>query len=371
MSSLFDSRNPGRTWWNDISGPSRLLSETGRALLGGQSVCLCTDLPLPFRDMFLQLIVDALRETENSLLLDDTAHDTENPGMHLIERFDLQYEYRETMQPMEFLHSRGALSNRLLPVVAGEESVRGWLALINSRKSGTVADGLFLLQTDASPSPSSYRKVRFHRYSDFVTHYDTLLFAGLMLGRDGLGMGHKRYISSLAVSLCGSDAEAVSDFTRRYRLHEDPADSLSGKNLPGHVLQARVWDAQVQELFPLIMRESRAFIERFREQVVESFAYIGQSRGYAGSLFPDGLRNSNDEPVNTPEELELSTIVYLMRRRRRDARGYETAGRVLDIPDESAGERMELLYRMRNSIAHGTVCKPDDVVRLLESPSQD
>jgi hypothetical protein len=40
---------------------------------------------------------------------------------------------------------------------------------------------------------------------------------------------------------------------------------------------------------------------------------------------------------------------------------------MLYIPDENARIRVELLYDMRNRLAHGKVCPVEDVVRLLAS----
>ncbi|MDR2692914.1 MAG: hypothetical protein LBB74_01715 [Chitinispirillales bacterium] len=356
-------KTPAAAWWDYVTGPSRLVAEVAALLHAGKSVFLSAH--IPFCDTFFGKVAAAFRAMDNALLFDDVIDTEEDPGTHLLERFNVRVSYRSHDTSAECLKRSGVLKNRLLPVIVGRERTDSWIEFIRSYKSSTLRDGLFLLKTDDGVSATSVKQLRVPDYHKFVSEYDSLLFAGLISDESALSVGERRYVSALSVSLFGKNAEGIADFIDKYKIDRCPLDVLPQGAFSGEEWTYKLWNAQVQELFPLIMRETREFIETWRIPIDEAFKSIREERDYPNSLFSQGLLNTYKEPITSPDDLELATIIFLMRNKRRNSSGYETPEFLLYIPDESARERIKLLYEMRNSIAHGKICPENDVVRLL------
>ena len=354
-------KTPDVVWWNYVFGPSLLVRETAGALCEGKNVCLCLPNSLPWRNAFLEHVADAVREVDESLLFEKMRDTPDNPGKYLVDHFGLGASYRPTKKYADFLRASRAFAGRVLCVTATEDdAVRRWFEFEKDYKPSSVRDGLVLLETPTALPGGVPGHVRVFVYDDFVSEYDTLVFAGLLLPDNRMGVEQKKYLAALAVSLLGTDAENIAEFVKTFRLdRDDPEQSTLGINSPDSPgdLSRRVWGAQVQTLFPLIMREYREFIAEWRANVVDAFEY-------ANSTFPNGLLDTNQDPVESPDSMELATIRYLMRKRRYYGDG-ETEDYILYIPDESARVRIELLYETRNLIAHGKVCPFEKVVRLL------
>lgn len=370
MNAFYAHKAPDAIWWEFVTGPSRLVAETALHLSEGKSVCVRAADGIPFRGTFFQSVADALRATDNSLLFDEAIEADVDPGAYLSESFGIQANYRPHIPYADFLKSSGVLKNRLIPVVASGDMADRWVRFIRSLKSASLSDGLFLLESGQELPASAFaasasKTICVLDYAGFITEYDALVFAGMIAEDDGQSVAAKRYIAALAVSLHGKNAENTADFIAGYSIGQNPAVILPDIEFQDEELAYRLWNAQVQELFPLVTRKTHEFIKAWREQIDDAFAYIQESRGYQNSLFPLGLTDSHGEPVNSPEEMELAVISYLARKRRRDSAGNETAEYVLYISDDGARERLKLLYEARNNLAHGKACPTPDIERLL------
>ncbi|GBU22512.1 hypothetical protein R80B4_02421 [Fibrobacteres bacterium R8-0-B4] len=356
-------KTPDAAWWDYVTGPARLVAEVASLLHTGKSVFLSAH--IPFCGTFFGRVASAFRAMDNALLFDDVIDTEGDPGTHLLERFNVRVTYRSHDTSAECLKRSGVLKNRLLPVIADREKADSWVEFIRSYKSSTLRDGLFLLTTEDGVSATSVKQLRVLDYHKFVSEYDSLLFAGLISDKSALSIGERRYISALSVSLFGKNAEGIADFIDKYKIDICPFDVLPQGAFSSEESTYKLWNAQVQELFPLIMRETREIIDTWRIPIDDAFKSIREERDYPNSPFSQGLLNTYKEPIDSPDELELATIIFLMRNKRRNKNGYETPEFLLYIPSDPARERIKLLYEMRNNIAHGKVCPESDVVRLL------
>jgi hypothetical protein len=178
-------------------------------------------------------------------------------------------------------------------------------------------------------------------------------------------MPAKRYTSTLAASLFGMDAGRVAEFVCDYQITQDPGGLLPAEEFTDAKFERRLWNAQVAELFPIIMRETRVFREKHRREIDNAFEYIESVRGCQYNIFGEGLQNTYGEPINSIDELELATLRYLMHKKRQDKIGNVTNEYVLYIPDDGMRNELETLYEMRNKIAHGKICTPAEVEWLL------
>jgi len=346
---------PGVIWWSYVSGPSRLVSETANCLRAGKSVCLCATDSLPFREVFFLRVADALRESESNLLYGEVVETSEDPGKYLISCYKLDAGYRKTETPSSYLRKCRVLENRLLPVVAKGGAARSWMEFINAYKSTSAREGLFLLEIDGNPPKAPSKHLKVLDYRNFVTEYDSLLYAGLISNNSNIT--ESRYITAVAESIFGGNAEGIAGFVGNYDITQSLADALPENTYSEY----KLWNAQVQELFPIIVRRTHDLVKAWRLRIDEALAYTELRR----KPFEKGLLNSHGDVVNTPDELEIGQLLKLMTTRRRDSCDNETAEYVLSIPDDEVREKVRLLWNMRNTIAHVKICTASDVVRLL------
>jgi hypothetical protein len=362
MSAATLAASPDALWWDTISGPSRFVREITAAMSEGSHVCLLTDGCLPWKAAFLSRIRYALLETEQDLrFIDDFERDGgDTPGEALVKYFRLETFYRASKTHADFLNERRALENCVVCAAAQEQEVPAWIKLMKAYGSLSVRDGVLLLDARSARAPAGAKNVRIMEYGSYVTEYDALMFAGLLTD-DAMKDEYKRYSAAVTVSLFGTDVERTSQLAKSGgRVAQDPLERLRPLLDGGcseDELARRLWRAQAQTLFPLIMQETQRFIESWRPQIEEAFEY-------ASKHLPFGVQGTNGEALTSPDEMELANIKYLNRRRRNIADG---GGYMLYIPDDIARERLELLYYMRNQIAHGKVCGYEYVAKLIDS----
>lgn len=104
------------------------------------------------------------------------------------------------------------------------------------------------------------------------------------------------------------------------------------------ILRRRVWEAQVEVLFAVIERKRIGIITQIADDLC--------------ACLKEHDVVQNHEVIDSPMDVELGTLVYLM------ASGWLVVGYDLK-------SRIHLLRRIRNDIAHGSMCSDDDVQSLL------
>ncbi len=350
--------SPSTIWWSYVAGPSRLIAKTVKALLEGTSVCVFDDNTIPHHDAFFRLVADSVRKTKD-MVLDDNVESAHDPGMYLIEHYNRSPDYRGNITPAKFLLKHNVLAGRLLSVSMQSLESRNWLDFIKSYSSDSIDKGLFLMIAEKTQGLNTSKNMLTLNYSEFVTEYDALVFAGLFGTDAKQSIKEKRYIAALAVSLFGKDA------VQSYQIDKEPAEYIMDGLLSDEIIRRRVWEAQILELFPLVVQRTRELIDIWRTQFNDAFDYIDSSRDYPNNKFPNGLTNAYKEPINSPDELEIGTIKFLMGQRRLDSNGNISTDYVLYFYDERTRLCVELLYYLRNRLAHGRVCPAADAERLL------
>ncbi|MDR2591341.1 MAG: hypothetical protein LBC59_00845 [Chitinispirillales bacterium] len=379
MNNSLTRKPSDNVWWDYVTGPSHFISETLRYLHEGKSVCLITQNGLPFRGTFFDRISDTLCKMNSSAYFDFeyVIENTGKPGDHLIRHLGLRSDYRPNVPEADFIHKNGALSNRLSHIVTKNgDNVRDWLDFIKSYKSNSLKDGLFLLEINEAPhTPVSQKYLEILKYDDFITEYDSHLFAGLITDNDKLTptdnsklspidkryiTAERQYITAIAVSFFGTDVERIDDFIRVYKIAQNPFDTIPENFFPDKdSANEKLWNAQVQELFPFIMRKTRDFVNNWRDAINEAINVANGDK----NLFPKGLVNNRNERITTPDELEIGTLFVLMCKKRTDG----SDKYILCVPNQiDLRKKLEFWRDMRNNIAHGKICQPEDVERLLK-----
>jgi hypothetical protein len=359
-------KKPELIWWEQASGPSLFLREAAETLRSGKHLCLLNPDPLPWREFFFERLKEAVRESDNALLFEELDGAAEDPGGLLVGHFDTDAYYRPTKTYSEFLSQSKILADRIICVTAETAgSAQRWLDFLKEYRPLSRRSGLMLIEVCDMPLHSAPQHLRTLSYRDFVSEYDTQVFAGLFMPDHQMSIEQKKYLAAITTSLLGIDAPGAAKFVRSFRYDRDNPELFEGMAALSDADRARrVWNAQVQTLFPLIMREFREFIDKWRGKIDDAFTYADKTLHY-------GLLDSNRERITSTDEIEIATIRYLMRTRRRHSDNGGSGDYILYIPDENARARIELLYDMRNRLAHGKVCSIDDVVSLLTSSDSD
>lgn len=389
-----------RLWWEEITGPSRLVREIAGALLEANCVLLQVPGDLPWRSRMRTAVEGVLREADRNLLVDyiDCAAERDGaagaaidvPGF-LLSRYappEVKSGYRVSSGQSihRYIQERDVLKNRVIWVkgmTAGDE--RSWLDFCRSYRPRSCGDGLFVIESYGEDLRAA--GVRTMRYAGRVSRYDALLFNSMMvsLGRNaGDSLERKQYIAAAASLLCGKDVElsemlleeadlaAECPIEALCRVARMPyfsrrmgADTLEETHPFALIRSGRakemehvLWKAQLQALFPLLEMERISFVERYEEEIRRGLAmrYWDFDRGAAYRV------RQYSEYIDDPRDAELGTLY-----RMNHLRQAEDQSLYLLFLESGDRERLDLICHMRNKLAHSRVCPAEETARFLET----
>lgn len=363
-------------WWSKITGPRELVDLTAAALTSKKNVVISVPDDLPWRHEFRNVV---RLELENAIKLDELMVDVIdvndecivecNPGQFLLDRYALRDDrigYRsggkESIQ--EYLIRKGVLRNKILWIKGfGQSDPGNWLHFIKNWSIDDVGEGIFVVEINEVFKPVDSKTTTALGYDDLVGAYDSRLFGSLLIGdnkTDRLSTEWKKYAVALTSSLCGTDAEIIYEFVRLHDFkHCDPIDTIREiADLPDfekrgcrdHVLdlcrtqaisdlRKRIWEGQLETIFPLIEFERLNIIDKYRNQLKRELE--------------SGIVQF-DRRIDDPDDIELGTLVYLCVSRR------------IDVEDSEVYRRIHFLRDCRNFLAHRKICSVEDVSRLID-----
>lgn len=388
-----------RLWWEEITGPSRLVRDIAGTLLEPSSVLLQVPGDLPWRSRMRSAVEGALREADMNLLVSYIDCESERGGegaamdvpRFLLSRYaspEVKNGYRVSSGRSihQYIREQGILQNRVIWVkgmTAGDD--RSWLDFCRNYRPKHCGDGLFVIESYREDLRAS--GVRTMRYAGHVSRYDALLFNSMMvsLGRNASdSLERKQYIAAAASLLCGKDVELSGMLLEEADLAgEDPiealcrvartpyfsrrmeADTLDGSHPFVFIRSGReremehvLWKAQLQALFPLLEMERIALVERYEREIREGLfmRYWDFERQAAYRI------KQYNEYLDDPQDAELGTL-YRMNHLRQEA----NQSLFLLFLESRDRERLELIYQMRNRLAHSKVCPAEKTARFLEA----
>lgn len=369
-------------WWNSITGPHKAVTAVAEALLSNSTVILKVPTDLPWRRPMRSAIEEHIRSMSGSvdtiitqLDVADECSPADEPGRYLLSRFarsDVFRSYREKsgISIQDYMIRNGVLKDTIL-WVKGLDSVQAakWLKFSQGYK-GSIEDGLFVLEVHEQINLGGAKNIQAVVFDAYVREYDLQVFNSFVLDeQNAYSDSWKKYASAVAASLCKTDAEVSELYLRLVDLQKD--DPIAGIEalaaLPDlarrgedasstHILnlwrrgdtaelERRVWEAQLQVLFPLLEMLRTRIIDELREPLTECL------REHPISQF--------GAPVTDPYDLEFGTLVWLM------GKTDEYAMRYLYVPDEALRQRIRFLRDCRNCLAHTSCCSVEQVSELL------
>ncbi len=371
--------HPSVIWWTQITGPRRLVDEISSALTNSRSVIYISDPDMPWRREMRYTIEEQIKNT-CSLVVDYIDWEDEFKGgdisSFLLERYASRNDvaaYRPHLgKPLSYLHKLRALSGQVIWIKGiPADQIGEWASICRDYRTDTNEHGAFVIEAAGYfPDARFPQYVSVIRYYDYVSHYDTQLFALMVLSQSNIPIHLHQYISYVAANLCLTDAEladeliSITDFETTSPLESlnnlyyegkilvnrgtveqtntqpHPFSLLRSNNLQS--LSHRLWRAQLMVAFALIEEERVAFIKKY-EVVVKACLPIKQYR----------------ENITDPYDVELGTLVYLTQDKD------ENDQRRLYIPEATDYERLHFLRDLRHKLAHMKTCTPEEMTRLL------
>lgn len=369
-------------WWNSITGPHKAVTAVAEALLSNSTVILKVPADLPWRRPMRSAIEERIRNMSGSvdtivtqLDVADECSSTDEPGRYLLKCFardDVFRSYREKsgVSIQDYMIRNGVLKDTII-WVKGLDSAQAakWLKFCQGYK-GSIGGGLFVLEIHEQISLGGAKNIQTVVFDAYVREYDLQVFNSFVLDeQNGYSDSWKKYVSALAASLCKTDAEVSELYLRLVDFQK--GDPLAGIEtlaaLPDlarrgedanstHVLslwrrgdmaelERRVWEAQLQVLFPILEMLRTRIIDELREPLVACL------REHPISQF--------GTPITDPYDLEFGTLVWLM------SKTDEYAMRYLYVPDEALRQRIRFLRDCRNCLAHTSCCSVEQVSELL------
>lgn len=370
-------------WWNNITGPHKAVVGVAEALLSNSTVILKVPADLPWRRPMRSAIEEQIRNMSGSgntiitqIDVADECSPDDDPGRYLLKRFaksDVCRSYREKsgVSIQDYMIRSSVLKDTIIWIKGIDNGqARKWLKFCQGYKGASIEDGLFVMEVHEQVDLIETKNTQTVVFDDCVREYDLQLFNSFVLDEQYIYNDcWKKYISTVAASLCKTDAEVSESYLRLMDFrNEDPitgvmkiaelpdfarrgeeANSTHVLNLwrKGNTaeLSRRVWEAQLQVLFPIIEILRVKIIKELKDSLHECLT--------AHPIYQFG------EQITDPYDLEFGTLVWLM------AKQDEHRMRYLYVPDETVRSRICFLKECRNCLAHTDCCTVEQVRELI------
>lgn len=376
----------GALWWEEIAGPSTMVSDIQSALAEGHSVICNVTTALSYRWVFRDSIGHWLADRDIMVVHIDCngEYNGEDITEFLLRQIqpDMLTEYLRRRSP-QFMRDRGLLHGKLLWIRGVvPQYLRSWIQYISSYRSHDLEHGLLFMEIQNEPPMRLPQNLRFFDYSKYARTDDLRLYASI-LAESYLQEPStvKQYAVELAAAVCIIDGELVNDLLLRPEfVREDPLavlrqvvaenyqDSPRGKE-PGHPfrllatgnqdeLEHRIWTAQVRVGYPRIELERLTLIRCWEPEIREALtvAYYNE-RSDRAEYFIDYEKNR----ITDPYDVEIGMLSRMMHLRRFEERDQY----MFYLPDPEEREWVHLLHDCRNDLAHLDICKTDQFYSLL------
>lgn len=381
-----NSMDNGALWWEEIAGPSTMVSDIQSALAEGHSVICNVTTTLSYRWVFRDSIGHWLADRDIMVVHIDCngEYNGEDITEFLLRQIqpDMLTEYMRRRSP-QFMRDRGLLHGKLLWIRGvAPRYLRNWIQYVSSYRSHDLDHGLLFMEIQNEPPMRLPQNLRFFDYSKYARPDDLRLYASI-LAESYLQepSAVKQYAVELASSVCGTDGELVNDlllcpdFVRedplavlrqvvevnylgspRGKESDHPFELLATGNL--EELKHRIWSAQVRVGYPMIEMERLALIRCWEPEIGEalSLSYYNE-RTDREEYFTDYEKNR----ITNPYDVEIGMLSRMMHLRRFAERDQY----MCYLPDPEEREWVHLLRDCRNDLAHLDICKPEQFYKLL------
>lgn len=356
---------PKNLWWETITGPVQLVEEVITALFSQKIVLLKYSFPLPFLAQLQDTIYDHLLEKNREiqiLFLDLSGY----TGDVSIDFYFLKQvsessqidQYRSSEKVVNFLEKHRIIQSKFIWVEGiSAQYQKEWQNFFRSFPSSLLEESFLVVPWNELFYLKEAQRFQILEYRKMVHYHDTRLFCHLLI-HQSMGEKSSYYFSSVASHMSGSDGELAEFLLSNTNFYQENPITFVEQNIErylqgyeeedfdknhlvscinNHGLKNRVWNAQVEVLFPHIELYYRSIIKQWETDIA---GYLSEYEVVQFNVV-----------LTEPYEVELGTLHYLSQK--------------ITTFDQTTCNHIDFLRQCRNFIAHGNLCSIAEVNRLF------
>lgn len=317
---------------------------------------------IPWRNTLIDIVSDRLRIENSKNKFEKIECPNEDPGAYLIERFckkEIRATYRYGMSYAQFLGEcqETVLNDRYIWVShISADKINKWLDFVAEYtvKVKHKTPGIFIMEVhDDSLARKSKRGIKNLIFNQKIGDYDKYAFCALASSETRCKEYLRPYLAEVVSLICGDDVElCAACVLRGMDFLSSPVQTINdvieschrsdGKryifNKSEGEITVSIWESQLKYIFPLI--------ESYRKY------FIKQYFGAIENVLP--INNGFGEKVTIPEDVEIGTLFYLVRR-----------GDIIVSSIEY--NELERYRSARNRLAHMNVLENEEVEAILKA----
>lgn len=346
-------------WWLKVPNARGLIDYISKALLNEENVMLYHELSLPWRNTFVRMVKDEVREN-NSLKGFDTINGISNPGNYLLNEYckaEKRAQFRPSKGYANFLAESDDIvlhDKYLWVIIDSSEEYFEWVEFVTEyykHRANGKDSAIFILECSGELVPRKRKGIKIVNVDNYINDYDKTVFATLIAAELPEPVLVKNYLTELMVSIAGNDIELMSAIVNNYdaficRPYESLLElankfeysdgSISTLRIEKNSVDHAIWKSQIKIVYPLIEEYRKRFVEKHRSNIKLGLP-IDASDG--GQVFE-------------PEEVELGGLVYL------------TGIKSLILPDREYHELISF-KDARNTLSHLGILSFDEIKALF------
>ena len=347
-------------WWNHIIKAHTFLEDIVSLIVQGSSILLSLPPTIPWRNTLMELVSESLRMENSKNKLEEIECPDKDPGLYLLEHFckeATRAKYRYGMNCAQFLGrcQETVLNDRYIWVsnIPGDK-IEQWLDFVVEYNASIdyKTPGIFILEVcDDSIVRKKKKGIKNIVFNQTIGTYDVYTFCALVASETQCKEYLRPYLAEMVSSICGDDVELCAEcVSRGIEFLKDPVETIAKviekshrsngekysfyKNKEEIILS--IWESQIKYIFPLIEKYRRYFVNCYGNMIKQ--------------LLP--ISNSYGEQVIVPEDVEIGTLLYLVKK-----------GDIVISSTEY--EELERFRNARNKLAHMTVLENNELDIIL------
>jgi hypothetical protein len=346
-------------WWKQVTNAVRYVNEVKDKLLNEKSVLLVYTNGMPWRNSFVEIIIEAVKSQNADKKFVSILTD-EEPGKYLLNEFckpEKRSEYRPSIGYARFLAKNDdiVIHDRYLWVqIKDANGLEKWTEFVSNylvEREGKGKKAVFILELCEGKKLSKIKGINALTFDNYIGEYDRIVFA--VLASSGIKEPSfiKNYTAELLANVIGNDIELCAECVQGYRAFlTSPLTFIQGvvaeKYRSDHSefvyekdeseVEHLIWLSQIKTVYPYLEEYREDFVQRYASDIKKQLPINAPY----GETFTD------------PKDVELGTLTYMA------GMGYISLS-----TDEY--EKLRLFKEARNKLSHLTALSIDEVRRLL------
>lgn len=277
-------------WWKQVPNAAAFVSNIVETLVDEKSVIVHSAADIPWRDAFMETILDAVRQ-KNSSKSFEQIEPAPDPGKYLLKEFcraEKRAAYRPSKSSAVFLAQNDdiVLHERYLWVtLPAHEDFDRWSTFVSeymSTRPESKPRAVFILEYRSDEHIPKKRGIRIFDYEESIGEYDKLVFCTLAASSVQERSFLKNYLAELAMDMTDGDMELCAACIGHYRdflrdpvsvLRDIAAELIRSDGMPctlrktSEELMHNVWLAQLRTMYPKLEAYRGQFIRRHRNEI--------------------------------------------------------------------------------------------------------